>query len=551
MEWLSQSWTRVRAQLEGLSGSQKWAIATTLALGLLLVGIAVIVAGQPQRVAIGAFAGGRSEEVLARLVRSGIDARREGSQILVPVSQRDEALVVLVESELLSPNAAEAFNELIARQSPWQTTRQSERDYLIAKQQVLSQIISKMKGVRAASVILSMPRDQGFGAAYVRPSASVTIWMEGGGRVSDTLVDSVARLVASSVAEMTPQNVSVTDANHGRTRTIEDEDDVLPTQTLELIHRLESYYREKINGVLSYIPGVIVAVNVQVDPVQSQQEVTWERQKNQPLVNEMTESISRREVSPAAEPGARPNTGLEIPGSSGAGTEEKIERTETTFNDPPLTREVHRKTVGHQPEQINVTINVPRRYFVQIYQAANPSQNQQGQQGQQAITDQAIQPVVNAQLAQIQAQVEPLIQAEAPGVVRVHMIPDETLMPPAAPATAGGVTAMLAADWLNPTTLSLGALAMVALAMMLWMVRSATRPEPLPSVEELAGLPPTLVADEDLVGEAEESEAPLAGVELGEDDLRSRKIAQQISELIKANPHEAGGLLGKWVRTEE
>jgi flagellar biosynthesis/type III secretory pathway M-ring protein FliF/YscJ len=43
----------------------------------------------------------------------------------------------------------------------------------------------------------------------------------------------------------------------------------------------------------------------------------------------------------------------------------------------------------------------------------------------------------------------------------------------------------------------------------------------------------------------------MAGVELDEDDMRHRKIAEQIAEMIRGNPGEAATLVRKWVRTEE
>jgi len=41
----------------------------------------------------------------------------------------------------------------------------------------------------------------------------------------------------------------------------------------------------------------------------------------------------------------------------------------------------------------------------------------------------------------------------------------------------------------------------------------------------------------------------MPGFEVGEEDIRSRKIAEQISELVKANPDEAVNLVSKWVQT--
>ena len=104
-------------------------------------------------------------------------------------------------------------------------------------------------------------------------------------------------------------------------------------------------------------------------------------------------------------------------------------------------------------------------------------------------------------------------------------------------------------DWLRPAIVLL--LGLISVALMLAMVKKATSREELPSVEELAGCPRTLPSEDELVGEAGEHESSMAGMEVDEDELASRRIADQISELIKANPDEAGALLGRWVRTDE
>ncbi|MFW6058571.1 MAG: hypothetical protein ACODAQ_00230 [Phycisphaeraceae bacterium] len=543
MEFLKRYWTQIRAQLEGLSVSQKWAISVTLVLGLLLAGLAVMVAGRPELVAISSAASGQSEQILSRLRSRGINVEQQAGQIMVPAGQEERAYAALAEGDLLSADTSRAFRDLIERQSPWQTDKQSEQAYLLAKQRVLSQIIGKMRGVRSASVLVSMPRNEGFGRSHVEPSASVTVWMDGSSRVSDDMVESVAHLVAGAVAEMPPTAVSVTDGNHGRTRTINDEDELLPSEMLEFVQVQEQRYERKINGMLGYIPGVMVAVNVRVDDIARAQETIYDYRDTQPLESEEAEQTTRRETRDGGEPGARTNTGMNITGGNGDTTTEEMTRERTEFAPHPLTSERHVSRVGRNVQQINVSINVPRRFFVQIYKANNPDAEDEP-------TDADLQPIVEQHLERIEGQVEPIVQAESQSMVRADMVPDESLMP-AVPggAPAGRAGATLVADWIQPV--SIGFLALVSLVLMLSMVRKATRKEDLPSAEELAGVPATLEADDELLGDVDDSDAALAGVELNEDELQSRRIAEQLNDMVKDNPTEAGQLLSRWVQKRE
>ena len=76
---------------------------------------------------------------------------------------------------------------------------------------------------------------------------------------------------------------------------------------------------------------------------------------------------------------------------------------------------------------------------------------------------------------------------------------------------------MVQSDWAKPV--GLGVMALSAMVLMLAMVRNASRLPTMPKPEDLAGVPPVLPTDEDLFGEAEESESAMAGVEIDENYL--------------------------------
>ncbi len=544
MDFVKRYWMYIRAHLEALNASQRWLIGALMVIMIMSLLLLMQYMSSTETVPITRFAASRTDEVLARLKSAGIEAEVAGGQIMVPRDQQHQALAMLVQDDMFSEDVAGAFNELISKQSPWLTDKQNETSFLIAKQDVLGKVIRKMKGVESANVVISLPKDLGFGKTFVNPSASVSIAMKGRGRIDKGMVEAVAGLVSGAVAEMPAQNVVVVDANYGRQHRVDDEDDAIPTEALELVRNQEEYHRKKIMELLQYIPGVIVAVKVQTDQVHKQVEESWAYEQTEPLASEESKEMNRRDVQEAGEPGPRSNTGLDIAGGTQIGSEEQTTESRSEFREKPLIERVHKMLTGHQVTQINVTINVPRGYFVQIYKANNPDEEEEP-------TDLDLQAVINEQLATIQDQVEPLISTETPGMVRVAMFPDETVLMASglAGSGGGGIAGMMESQWAKPISVSL--LALISLALMVGMVRKATKPESLPSVEELAGVPPNLPVEDELIGEAEQHDAAMAGVELNEDELRSRKIAEQIGDMIKANPNEAGMLLSKWVRIDD
>ncbi len=551
MDFAKKYWTTIRAQMEGLPAATKLLIGSLVVIMLLVGFIALLYAGKPETVPVSRFADGRSEEVVARLDAAGIDAEIKSGQVYVSAAQRIDAIALLAREDMLSENASTAF-AAVTGGSPWETDAQGRRNYLIATQNYLNAVARKFKGVRSAEVVISLPERVGFGRTSVRPSASVTVTMNGSQGVDQKLVASLAGLVSGAIAELRPQDVVVLDANQGRQHTVADENDIIPTEVIELVRHQEEYHRKKIEDTLRTIPGVIVAVKVSTNPIR--REVREERKfsETEPLKVEESTELTSKSYDNAGEAGARPNTQLTIESGSTLSQETAETMTRSEFGEKQLVSTSQIEMAGHQVEQINVTINVPRSYFVNIYKAMNPDT-------QDAPDAAALDPIQTAQLDMIKRQVAPLVavSTEAPGVIEANMVYDMAYLQPDFAGAAGGgggggggVLGVMG-DSNMVATASAGALAVISLALALMMVKRATKPEALPSIEELAGVPPMLPTDDELIGEADEVEASMAGLEVNEDEMRTRNLADQISEMIKSAPNDAGSLLGKWVQAED
>ena len=62
--------------------------------------------------------------------------------------------------------------------------------------------------------------------------------------------------------------------------------------------------------------------------------------------------------------------------------------------------------------------------------------------------------------------------------------------------------------------------------MMVSMVKKAGRKVDLPSADELVGIPKALESDSDIIGEADESDTPMTGIEVGDEELNMYKTAR-------------------------
>jgi hypothetical protein len=260
----------------------------------------------------------------------------------------------------------------------------------------------------------------------------------------------------------------------------------------------------------------------------------------------------------------RPNTGVTLGPGGGQGTTMTDERSEETTR-PVFPRDAqHITDAKGYPLKINATIGVPRSYFVAKFR--------QDRNDPEAVpADSDLDPIVTAEIARLQSDVEPLIDTSAlkdavRGTVKVSMIPDIgpalATMISDIPSTVGGGGvgggASVGGGWsAGPIGgdlvkfLGLTGLALLSLAMMFLMVRRAGVTTDLPTARDIVGVPPTLPTDEsEIVGEAIESAPILEGVEVDDAALRRQQMKGQISEMVRQNPDSVANLLRRWITVE-
>ncbi len=289
-------------------------------------------------------------------------------------------------------------------------------------------------------------------------------------------------------------------------------------------------------------------------------------------VTEETSSSTSSTGSRGAEPGPMSNQTMDISqsGGGGGGT-----RTETTTSTTEFDVRIgsRNETIfdpkGH-PVSVAVSVNVPRRFVTDMLAA--PSQPAAGGAAQAPSEadikrkfDADIRPVIIASLAphlralmrqgNMNASPEQLAKI-AEDSLSVSLIPLDTLPSVAGGAQAAGLTLGVGGGSLGlgggiVEKVVVGALALVAMGMMLVMVRKASKKTELPSAEELVGLPPTLETQTDLIGEANEDETAMAGIEVGEQQLQSQKVLEQVTEMVQKDPAAAARLINRWANIED
>lgn len=563
---LQNIYQSIAATLGKLKPAERLLIASFAVILVMALFLVSQYAGKPEMVPL--FAGAPIEDqqrAQAYMVRQGVAHDFRAGALVVPKAQKD-ALIAQLAAENLLPSDKAGFLKTLIDNQKWSNTRQqNEQIFGVALKQELEKIIAALPDVKSASVVIDAPEPVGLGAAVRKPTASVAVFTKSGSPLEQKLIDSIAALVGGAKAGLSPDRVRIIDQTGQRKA--RSESDSIPTTYLEHAARVENETRDKISAMLAYIPGVIVAVSAQVDVSRVASKVSKHLPKDDgtlSLIRKETKTESTSTSgSRAAEPGVRSNQPVDINrGSTISGGGSETSDKDSEYENHVGTKVDEILDPRGMPTSVAVSVNIPRGYVLGLFTAENKDAKPTEADLQKRF-DEAIKPrVAESILPHIRTMTQQSgaarpADADLAAQVVVSMVPLD--LPAAETQQAGVLGGILGGS--SSGTLGLGGgilekglvalLGVVAVGLMFSMVRKAGAKAELPTAEELVGLPPALETKTDLIGEADESDTPLAGIEVEEGAVRSSKLLEQVSEIVGKDPEAAAKLLKRWISAEE
>jgi len=574
MDQLRRILTSIGTNLGNLSFERKLLVG---AVGVILVLVLFVVA---QRTSVPSatellpgVAPADQQRAAAALDSLGIDYTLKSSRIYVQPADGPRARAALAEAGQLPGDKNLLFENLIASQR-WTNSRQlNEQNYLIALQNELSRTISEFKGVRGARVLLDIPERQGIAERVKLPSASVSVTTDDGRAISQPMADAIAAFVSGSRAGLASDNIRIVDSTGRQWRATADEN-ALPTTYLDHAARVEETTRRKVADLLGYIRGVVVAVTAQVDVTRSTAQIETslpEKQGTVAVMKSRTESVNTSSESQpgSGAPGVEANQTADINrGPAGGGNRKDTSETREEFD---VSIGKRKETIidpkGH-PTVVAVSVGVPRSFVAGLMkgeQAAGAGATEPTEQDVRTRFDQDVKPAIIATLLPHVRAMTAQANSSVSSDELVKLLQDSisvAMIPADVAPLEGGQSAGLLGSFgggegvmglpgnLVETGL-LGLLGVVALAMMLMMVKKAGKKTEMPSAEELVGLPPALETATDLIGEADEGETAMAGIEVDEGQMQNQKILEQVGEMVTKDPGAAARLLNRWIEVEQ
>jgi flagellar M-ring protein FliF len=244
--------------------------------------------------------------ILAQLSQMNIPYRNaEGGTILVPVDKVHEARLKLASQGL--PKGSIVGFEIMESQKFGQTQFQEQLNYQRGLEGELARSIQTLAPVAAARVHLAIPKASGFLREKEPPTASVLVQLHPGQGLDRAQIAGVVHLVASSVPELAPKNVSVVDQHGVLLASSKDNAAGLDSTQLDYLAQVESATIKRIEDILEPIVGPgNVRAQVTADVDFSAVEIQDESYKPNPGAEKASiRSQSSTESSQPGGPGAQ------------------------------------------------------------------------------------------------------------------------------------------------------------------------------------------------------------------------------------------------------
>ena len=306
-----------------------------------------------------------ASDITAELDARGVsyELSNGGATILVPRADVYQTRIDLSAKGM--PNGGDGYALLDDKSGSITQSEFSQRvDYQRAVQTELANTIMAMDGVRAATVNLTLPSDDPFvGADQEQAKAAVLLDLGSAGMDAEQ-TQAVVHLVSSSVADLTPDSVTVTDTQGNVLAAPGGDDSLQSSQNLAKTAAYETALAGKIEAMLakSLGPGhATVAVTAEMNFDQSIEERTTSTPNVDATGAPIPESASEKETQYVG-PGNN-TTGVLGPDGTptgGATTDVSFLETDRQVNNAFNTTIQTIENAGGDLERLNVAVMVDR-----------------------------------------------------------------------------------------------------------------------------------------------------------------------------------------------
>jgi len=553
MDFLNQATNQLRELMLSMTPAAR--VTALLLLGVIGVSMGYLVQHQSASSDSYLFNGefmpasviGRADAAIARAGLEGHEI--VGNRIKVPSGRKSEFLAAVADGGALPPNFHGIMDKALAT-SPFASGDTRREKLKAAREQRLSMIIGKMPGIEEAYVIYDIVKARGL-AGKGQATATVSVLPTPGESLDARRVKMIKKAVAGAIADLSPNQVVVTDSGNGSS--FDGSDEITSDSFDDPYYRVRLAFEKKmkndIENLLRDIPGARVQVTAELQATLERTIQTMSPEGDTVAIRENTQEESDK-VSEIKN-GGKPGLDAQGPSRTNANESAVTVKNERTKNATESQNIVGQKTeilreAGLIPQDIRVAIAVPTNYLVSVWRERERKKgNDPNEPLPKDIDTQLKNQVEDPVTDSIKNAVMQLLPGEiAESKLRdVEVVYFESLTPE---PIEGPSTATQALGWAsqNFNTMTMAVIALVGLMMLRSMVQS------IPTAETAALGGPTLALD------TVESSATQADGETEENGagqrprLRLKKgdsLKDDLIEIVREDPDAAAAILRSWI----
>lgn len=575
MEFLKAQLARLQQQFDQLTASQKMLSVSLVAIMVMTLLWWGRYAGQPEMESVidRDFTPEEVAHLTADLRSRGIPVSSTGSRVMVPADRKPEALGALLYSQSIPADSSSTLLlDIMAKATgPFSSDKQTDIAYNAAREAYMASIIRGFPGVQRANVAIAVPQHRtAFEDGGI--SATIDVHLKSGQKYDGHMATAVAEILTGGVPNLKRKDVHVVVDSKARSIPL-DEGDGMPADSstsMEAVAASESYYQNKLRDAFFFCDGITAHVSVELDNKTS--DIHETKYDGKSAVSRQTEDTSdttnssRGGAAAGGDVGVAPNTGANAPMSIGGGggsgespvAQSSEKTTSKTQNYVPQT-DITTHQRGGKATVTAASVMLPRSYFVKAYL----HENHADKEPTPAIMD----AYIKAMCTTFRSMVKTACDNPPDKDVLVDAYPDFINPLGDAPTQAVSGVSLLLSN--HAKEISLGALAVISLFMVSMMVRKSGPAVALAGaageggVAMIDGQPVSagvgstvdaiigkaggkgLIAS--VTDEVAEGDPMLDGVEVDDEALRSRQVAEQVVTLVKDNPDAAANLIKRWM----
>ncbi|OSS41621.1 Flagellar M-ring protein FliF [Desulfurella amilsii] len=254
--------------------------------------------------------------------------------------------------------------EIFDKQNLSMTNFLENVDYTRALEGELTRTIENISSVDSARVNLAIPKPSVFVDKEQPPTASIVLKLNS--PISHNQVYAIQKLVAASVPNLTPDNVTIVDSNGNLLSKKQNSDDEIASNELQYKQLIEKEYAHKIKDLLLPIVGenqIVTTVNVDLDLSKvTQKSIKYD--PNSVVRSEQTEEEKNWAQTAVGIPGVISNIGANQPTAATTPTATGSTSTPATVQTPanqqgPLTSEKTKNTTNYEISQTETNVVEP------------------------------------------------------------------------------------------------------------------------------------------------------------------------------------------------